>query len=45
MYRNEAPTQDFDYSESWIKDIGLASWGRKEIDLAQVEMPGNHKSS
>lgn len=23
-----------------VKDITLADWGRKEIDLAEVEMPG-----
>ncbi|MEE8483906.1 MAG: adenosylhomocysteinase, partial [Nitrospinota bacterium] len=23
-----------------VKDISLAEWGRKEIDLAQAEMPG-----
>ncbi|MFO8164195.1 MAG: adenosylhomocysteinase, partial [Desulfatiglandales bacterium] len=23
-----------------VKDIGLAEWGRKEIDLAEHEMPG-----
>src|SRR6202165_5450649 len=23
-----------------IKDIGLAEWGRKELEIAQVEMPG-----
>src|SRR3989339_782612 len=23
-----------------IKDIGLADWGRKEIDIAEKEMPG-----
>src|SRR5690606_22293752 len=23
-----------------VKDIGLASWGRKEIELAETEMPG-----
>ncbi|MBZ9938122.1 adenosylhomocysteinase [Mesorhizobium sp. BR1-1-16] len=23
-----------------IKDIGLADWGRKELDIAEVEMPG-----
>jgi adenosylhomocysteinase len=23
-----------------IKDISLASWGRKELDLAEIEMPG-----
>lgn len=27
-------------NESKVKDIGLASWGRKEIELAEVEMPG-----
>jgi adenosylhomocysteinase len=26
--------------ESHIKDISLAEWGRKELDLAEVEMPG-----
>ena len=24
----------------WVADISLAEWGRKEIDLAEVEMPG-----
>ena len=23
-----------------IKDIGLADWGRKEINIAETEMPG-----
>ena len=23
-----------------VKDISLAEWGRKEIDIAEVEMPG-----
>ena len=23
-----------------VKDIGLAEWGRKEITLAEAEMPG-----
>ncbi len=23
-----------------VADIGLADWGRKELDLAEVEMPG-----
>ena len=23
-----------------VKDINLASWGRKEIELAETEMPG-----
>lgn len=26
--------------ESIIKDIKLWDWGRKEMDLAEVEMPG-----
>ena len=26
--------------ESKIKDLSLHEWGRKEIDLAEVEMPG-----
>jgi adenosylhomocysteinase len=30
-------TLDHDY---WIADIKLAEWGRKEIELAEVEMPG-----
>ncbi len=29
--------EGFDYK---VKDITLADWGRKEIELAQVEMPG-----
>ncbi len=28
------------YNQSRIKDIELASWGRKEINLAEAEMPG-----
>ena len=26
--------------ESHVKDMSLAEWGRKEINLAEVEMPG-----
>jgi adenosylhomocysteinase len=29
--------EGFDYK---IADINLADWGRKELDLAEVEMPG-----
>ena len=29
------PTQDYK-----IKDISLADWGRKELDIAEFEMPG-----
>lgn len=28
------------FTDYKVKDISLASWGRKEIELAQVEMPG-----
>jgi len=27
-------------NDYWVADIGLAEWGRKEIDLAEIEMPG-----
>jgi len=27
-------------TESVIKDIGLAEWGRKELAIAEIEMPG-----
>ncbi len=27
-------------NDYWVADIGLADWGRKEIELAEVEMPG-----
>jgi adenosylhomocysteinase len=26
--------------DSLVKDMSLAEWGRKEIELAEVEMPG-----
>ncbi len=29
--------ENFEYQ---VKDITLADWGRKEIKLAEVEMPG-----
>ena len=28
------------FTDFKVADIGLADWGRKEIELAQVEMPG-----
>ncbi len=31
--------------DSLVKDISLAEWGRKEIELAQVEMPGMYLST
>ena len=30
--------------DSLVKDMSLAEWGRKEIELAQVEMPGMYLS-
>jgi adenosylhomocysteinase len=33
--KNGKATQDFK-----VKDLGLAEWGRKEIDIAESEMPG-----
>lgn len=32
---SQAATHDY-----VIKDINLADWGRKEIDMAETEMPG-----
>ena len=29
-----------DYKNYKVKDITLADWGRKEIKLAEAEMPG-----
>ena len=33
-------TQTEQYVKFKVKDISLAEWGRKEIKLAEVEMPG-----
>ena len=33
-------TKTIAYVPSKVKDISLASWGRKEIELAEAEMPG-----
>src|SRR5882762_6176082 len=35
--RQMAPNNAQDYV---VKDIGLAEWGRKELDMAETEMPG-----
>ncbi len=35
--RKAAPKAAADYV---VKDIGLAEWGRKEIAIAETEMPG-----
>ena len=34
---SDAATQTMDYV---IADLGLADWGRKEIRIAETEMPG-----
>src|SRR4029079_18932990 len=33
-----APAKSF--SDYIVKDIGLADWGRKELNIAEIEMPG-----
>ena len=33
-------TQTLPYVAFKVKDISLAAWGRKEIELAEAEMPG-----
>jgi adenosylhomocysteinase len=35
-----AAAQSVSPSDSKVKDISLAAWGRKEIDIAETEMPG-----
>src|SRR3546814_17667600 len=29
-----------DFTDFEVKDISLAAWGRKEIEIAETEMPG-----
>jgi len=31
---------DKNHQDYFVKDIGLAEWGRKELDIAESEMPG-----
>ena len=33
-------TNTVPYTAFKVKDISLADWGRKEIELAEAEMPG-----
>ena len=33
-------TETSTYTKYKVKDINLADWGRKEIHLAEAEMPG-----
>jgi adenosylhomocysteinase len=28
------------FSDYIVKDISLADWGRKELNIAEIEMPG-----
>jgi len=37
---NNMPTNTVPYVPYKVKDMSLASWGRKEIELAEAEMPG-----
>ncbi len=37
---NNMSTKTVPYTAFKVKDISLASWGRKEIELAEAEMPG-----
>ena len=37
---NNMSTKTVPYVPYKVKDISLAEWGRKEIELAEAEMPG-----
>ena len=38
--KNYMSTNTVPYTANKVKDISLAAWGRKEIELAEAEMPG-----
>ncbi|GER60335.1 adenosylhomocysteinase [Patiriisocius marinus] len=38
--KNYMSTKTVPYTANKVKDISLAAWGRKEIELAEAEMPG-----
>ena len=40
LKRNSMSTLDNTYIPFKVKDLQLAEWGRKEIELAEAEMPG-----
>src|SRR5271157_4911388 len=40
MSTSTAAAKNLSTSDYVVKDIGLAEWGRKEIVIAEVEMPG-----
>src|SRR6516165_469070 len=35
-----SPKQKASHTDYVVKDIGLAEWGRKELSIAETEMPG-----
>ena len=39
-YTEYMSTKTIPYVPFKVKDISLAAWGRKEIELAEAEMPG-----
>jgi adenosylhomocysteinase len=40
MSTSTQPKAHASFTDYVVKDIGLAEWGRKEIDMAETEMPG-----
>jgi len=40
MSPSTQPKAHASFTDYVVKDIGLAEWGRKEIDMAETEMPG-----
>ena len=40
MTTTDARSKTGKFSDCKVADLSLADWGRKEIDLAEVEMPG-----
>jgi adenosylhomocysteinase len=40
MSTSTQPKAHASFTDYVVKDIGLAEWGRKEIDIAETEMPG-----
>ena len=35
-----SPKHKASHTDYVVKDIGLAEWGRKELSIAETEMPG-----
>ncbi len=40
MSTSTQPKARASFTDYVVKDIGLAEWGRKEIAIAETEMPG-----